>query len=90
MFPLKEYLKSGHGLSLRGAVSDEAISGSDKDCFAPLLLRNKMPNPYHIPWIPAFAGMTNTTRPSFRASNARPGIQESPVSASPLSAPRYG
>jgi len=28
------------------------------------------------PWIPAFAGMTKTTRPSFRASSARPGIQE--------------
>jgi len=60
-----------------------------KDGFA-ALLRNKMPILYHTPWIPACAGMTNTTRPSFRASTARPGIQESPVSASTLSALRYG
>jgi len=37
-----------------------------------------------------FGGMTKTTRPSFRASSARPGIQESHVSASTvLSALRY-
>ena len=81
--------------------SDEAISheskGKDKDCFAEFilsvvegLLRNTMPTLHHTPWIPAFAGMTKTTRPSFRASTARPGIQESPVSASTLSAPCYG
>jgi hypothetical protein len=41
-----------------------------------MLLRNKIFDRCHIPWIPASAGMTNTTRPSFRASNARPGIRE--------------
>ena len=82
---------------LRGATGDEAISFSDKDCFAEFilspstsLLRNKMPNPHRLSWIPAFAGMTKMTRPSFRASSARPGIQESSVSPSTLSTPRYG
>jgi hypothetical protein len=33
-------------------------------------------------WIPAYAGMTMTTRPLFRASNAIPGIQELEAKAS--------
>ena len=57
--------------------------------FFALLLRNKMPNPYH-PLDSSFRWNDENTRPSFRASNARPGIQEYPVSASTLSAPRYG
>jgi hypothetical protein len=30
---------------------------------SPLAPANKMPNPHHTPWIPAFAGMTTTTLP---------------------------
>ncbi len=78
--------------SLRLARVEERFFASAEFILSPAegrrLRRNKMPHPYH-PWIPAFAGMTKTTRSSFRASSARPGIQEPPVSASTLSAPRY-
>ena len=40
-----------------------------------------------IAWIPAFAGMTETTHPSFRASDARPGIREFSVFVFTLSTP---
>ena len=35
---LKAGLKTGRRVSLRGAVGDEAISFTDKDCFAPLAM----------------------------------------------------